>query len=182
MTDAFISQAIRFAEIAHGRQVRKWTGEPYTNHTKEVAKILVDSGTYLPNTVIAAAHLHDVIEDTPVTKLDIELFFGPVVAQLVWEVTDQSRPSDGLRPERKKIDREHVARASREGKNIKLADLISNTSSIVERAEIPFVIMYLSEKEALLHALKDADPKLLEMAWESLRAAKKRLWERKQAA
>ncbi|RXM22001.1 bifunctional (p)ppGpp synthetase/guanosine-3',5'-bis(diphosphate) 3'-pyrophosphohydrolase, partial [Citrobacter sp. AAK_AS5] len=76
--------------------------------------------------MIAAAWLHDIVEDTPASFLDLEKEFGPRVAELVGELTDVSRPSDGNRATRKSIDRAHLAGASARGKTVKLADLLDN--------------------------------------------------------
>src|SRR5688572_2066454 len=95
------SRARGFAERAHAAigQRRKYTGEPYIVHPIAVAE-LVRSVPHTPE-MIAAALLHDVVEDTPVTLAQIEAEFGPVVADLVDWLTDVSRPADGKRQVRK---------------------------------------------------------------------------------
>jgi (p)ppGpp synthase/HD superfamily hydrolase len=139
-----------FARTAHAQQVRKYTGEPYFNHLEEVANILYTHG--FRDEVIAAAYLHDVIEDTPVSREMVEEYFGPAVAQLVWEVTDRSKPSDGVRKVRKEIDRMWLSKASPAAQSIKLADLISNNKDIVA-GDKNFARVYLREKAALLEVL-----------------------------
>ena len=81
--------------------------------------------------VQAAALLHDVVEDTPVSIKDIEDVFGPRVAALVGDLTDVSKPEDGNRAT-KGADRQHTAKASPDAKTVKLADLISNGKSIIK--------------------------------------------------
>ena len=81
-------------------------------------------------TAPAAAWLHDTVEDTPVTFQDIEKEFGAGVAQLVLDLTDVSKASDGNRAVRKAIDRGHLAQAMPRAKTIKLADLIDNCRDI----------------------------------------------------
>ncbi len=145
-----IQRAAIFAHNAHHGQVRKYSGLPYIIHPAQVAATvaLVTDNQYL----IAAAWLHDVVEDTEVTHADIDFEFGYTVGQFVWEVTDVSRPKDGNRAARKAVDRDHLSRASHEGQTLKLADLICNTRSIV--AEDPnFAVVYLAEKRALLKVL-----------------------------
>lgn len=68
--------AMRVATAAHEGigQVRKYTGEPYINHPAAVAE-LVSSVPHTPE-MLAAAWLHDTVEDTPITLLDIELNFA----------------------------------------------------------------------------------------------------------
>lgn len=151
--------AYEFAKIAHAAvgQVRKYTGEPYIIHPCEVA-YLVRSVPHNSG-MVAAAYLHDVLEDTKITFDFVAEEFGPDVAALVFWLTDQSKPSDGNRAARKKIDREHIAIAPPEAKTVKLADLISNTSSIVEH-DIGFAKTYLAEKKLLLEVLTDGDPTL----------------------
>ncbi len=81
---AFVEKAYHFAEEAHSEQYRK-SGEPYILHPIQVAGILVDIGMD-PDT-IAAAFLHDVVEDTNVLLEEIEKEFNPEVAMLVDGVT-----------------------------------------------------------------------------------------------
>jgi len=154
-------RARAFAESAHAGQVRKYTGEPYITHPAAVVE-LVRSVPHTPH-MIAAAWLHDVVEDTPITLSIIEAAFGSKVSVLVEQLTDVSRPEDGNRKTRKAIDREHTARASPEAKTIKLADLIDNTRPIVER-DPEFARVYLEEKRLLLEALTEGDPVLYAMA------------------
>ena len=118
--------------IAHRR---KYTDEPYHVHPERVAKLvaMVTSDAE----VIAAAWLHDVLEDVspknPNFNEDaIRQLLGDRVLQLVLEVTDVSKPENGNRAKRKAIDREHLAKASEDGKTIKLADLIDNIIDISE--------------------------------------------------
>ena len=76
-----IFQAYQFAEKAHRGQIRR-TGEHYIFHPIAVAKI-VASEIGLDATSIAAALLHDVVEDTEYTLIDIEQIFGETVARIV---------------------------------------------------------------------------------------------------
>ena len=156
-----IERAERFCKIAHGEQVRKYNGEPYWTHPFAVANILRTVTS--DENVLAAALLHDTVEDTQATILDIKFFFGDTVAQLVAEVTDVSTLTDGNRKTRKDKDREHIKTASYLGKTIKLADLIHNTISITQ-CDPNFAKVYMKEKQDLLEILKDGDPTLLKKA------------------
>lgn len=156
-----LSSAISFATMAHKGQVRKYTNEPYIVHPLEVVDI-IKSVDHTEEMLIAAV-LHDVVEDTPFTSEDIHGRFGPVVGKLVDELTDISKPSDGNRAVRKAKDRDHLAKASRAAQTIKVADLISNTTSIVEH-DPKFAKVYLKEKADLLDVLVLADKKLLKKA------------------
>jgi (p)ppGpp synthase/HD superfamily hydrolase len=157
------ARAAEFAAAAHARvgQLRKYTGTPYIEHPRAVAD-LVRGVAHTPE-MLAAAWLHDTIEDTGATHEELYYAFGPVVARLVTELTDVSKPSDGNRKARKALDREHLAIASPPAKTIKLADLIDNTRSIVAN-DPKFARVYLEEKRLLLPFLKSGDPGLWAIA------------------
>ena len=162
-----IEKAKLFAKDAHESigQTRKYTGEPYFVHPYEVARIVMDSGG--DEAMICAAYLHDVVEDTPVTLKIIESEFGPDVASLVEMLTDISTPADGNRAARKAIDLAHTEQASPRAKTIKLADLISNTKSIVQH-DPEFAKTYLSEKAKLMCVLTEGDAELWMIALQQI--------------
>lgn len=163
MKRTLLQRAEDFATCAHVAkgQVRKYTNEPYWMHCKEVAFLVEAVGG--DEEMIAAAWLHDTVEDTDTTFQNIHDSFGARVTMLVSDVTDISRPEDGNRATRKAIDREHIALASPEGKTIKLADLISNASTI-NRHDPNFAVVYMREKRELLPFLAEGNPILLRMA------------------
>lgn len=161
-----VQKAREFAANAHYEQKRKYTGEPYINHPAEVVSILKTVGA--SDNMIAAAWLHDVVEDCCVAIVTIARLFGEEVAGLVSDLSDISLPVDGSRASRKEIDRQHTAKASPDAKTIKLADLISNTSSIVEH-DPHFVRVYLHEKARLLEVLKEGNPTLWKMAHDNIK-------------
>jgi (p)ppGpp synthase/HD superfamily hydrolase len=154
-----------FAERAHAavEQVRKYTGEPYIVHPAEVAEI-VRGVPHTPE-MLAAAWLHDAVEDTGVTLDEVKREFGDETAALVEMLTDVSRPEDGNRAARKAIDRAHSASASPAAKTVKLADLISNSGTIVAYGK-GFAKVYIVEKAALLEVLRDGDAQLWQRAYE----------------
>lgn len=137
--------------------MRKYTGEPYIVHPDEVAGIVASVTD--DQAMIAAAYLHDVVEDTAVSLDRVRELFGDDVAGLVEMLTDVSKPEDGNRKARKAIDRNHTASASPRAKTIKLADLISNTASIVTH-DAEFAKVYLAEKRLLLDVLREGDATL----------------------
>lgn len=155
--------AKQFSTGAHARvnQRRKYTDDPYINHPAAVVELVRS----VPHTevMLAAAWLHDTVEDTDVTLDQVRDLFGEEVAQLVEMLTDVSKPEDGNREARKTLDRAHTSHTSPEAKTIKLADLIDNTRSIVER-DPNFAVTYMMEKVLLLQVLRDGDPTLLDMA------------------
>src|ERR1035441_9671620 len=82
-----------FAMCAHRNQRRKYEDAPYVVHCDRVARIVAEYADD-PN-VIAAAFMHDVLEDTDVTAEEMRRVFGDGIPDLVLEVTDVSRPGDG---------------------------------------------------------------------------------------
>jgi (p)ppGpp synthase/HD superfamily hydrolase len=160
-----LDEVLKFATMAHGDQKRKYTGEPYIVHPIAVSEIVKT----VPHTdeMIAAALLHDVVEDTPFTIDDINDRFGNEVAELVSWLTDVSRPEDGNRKTRKSLDREHIVEAPAEAQTIKLADLIHNTKSI-EQHDPGFWKVYKQEKIALLDVLTKGDRSLMHIAQQQI--------------
>ena len=156
-----IEKAEQFAVQAHGPQKRKYTGEPYIVHPIEVSQIV----RTVPHTnaMVAAAILHDVIEDTEATYDDVVVNFGVVIADLVNELTDVSKPEDGNRAVRKALDRAHLAKASADAQTIKLADVISNSKDIKEN-DPSFAKVYIPEMKALLEVLDKGDSELMKQA------------------
>jgi len=163
VSDDIEARALAFAKAAHASidQRRKYTGEPYIVHPMAVAEI-VRSVPHTPE-MVAAAYLHDVVEDTPVTIDEVTAEFGPVVGELVDWLTDVSRPGDGNRRVRKELDRCHLAKAPPQAKTIKLADLIDNSLTISAR-DPDFWRVYRQEKLALLEVLGEGDPALWKRA------------------
>ena len=83
-----MTKAFEVARLAHSQQTRK-SGEGYINHPIAVAKIVADIG--LDETTVAAALLHDAVEDTEITVADVEREFGSEVAAIVDGVTKLER-------------------------------------------------------------------------------------------
>ncbi len=109
---------------AHEGQLRR-TGEPYVTHPIAVAAITADLG--LDETTIAAALLHDTIEDTATTAEEILEAFGETIAGVVLEVTDDKKLS---KVERKQLQVAHAPHLSPGAKLVKLADKICNLRDI----------------------------------------------------
>lgn len=164
-------EAELFAFSAHRAigQKRKYTGECYTIHLKEVTNILksinADSET------IAIGWLHDVVEDTDISADDIHAYFGSVIADGVYYCTEVSRQSDGNRATRKSIDAEHFAKGDYRSQTVKVADIISNVSSIVDH-DLEFAKVYVFEKEKQLSLLTKANQELRDRALSLIKTAK----------
>ena len=160
-----LEKAKLFSKIAHEAigQKRKYTGEPYFNHPLRVMKLVA---SVLPDDEDAqiVALLHDVVEDTDVTLAFIRDEFGPKVERGVFALTDTPTVEGGPnRKERKKMDRQRLAKAEAWVQTVKVADLIDNTSSIVEN-DPKFAKVYLEEKRLLLDVLAEAEESLKENA------------------
>ena len=163
-----VERARVFATAAHAAvgQVRKYTFEPNIVHPAEVAMIVAEAGG--SEAMVAAAWLHDTVEDTGVTNEVIRAEFGAEVAELVGWLTDVSRPEHGNRAHRKALDRAHSAMAPAEAQTVKLADLIANTRSIVEH-DVAFAKTYLEEKRLLLEVMTKGDATLMAEARKYIR-------------
>jgi GTP diphosphokinase / guanosine-3',5'-bis(diphosphate) 3'-diphosphatase len=120
--------AVRFAAEKHRNQRRKDVdASPYINHPIDVAETLARVGDVSDGDVLRAAILHDTIEDTKTTTQELADNFGPVVAALVEEVSDdKTLPKDA----RKRLQIEHAAALSLSAKLIKLGDKICNVRDI----------------------------------------------------
>ncbi len=169
-----IARARRFATEAHQRidQRRKYTQQPYQVHLKAVAQLVAEV-TDDPET-IAAAWLHDTVEDTPATFGDLERELGAGVSRLVAELTDVSKTSDGNRATRKTIDLLHTADASPRAKTVKLADLVDNCRDIC-RHDPASARVYLGEAAVLLEVLDEGNPGLYRRAQRAIADCARRL-------
>lgn len=161
-------KARMFADAAHSAigQVRKYTGLKYITHCEEMVSLLLEVGCR-DTSMLAAALLHDVVEDTQITIEHIREVFGDDIAELVDGLTDVSKPEDGNRAFRKNLDLQHTAKQSARCKTIKLADLISNSRSIIEH-DPKFAKVYLPEKMALMEVLHGGNTILYAKAKELL--------------
>ena len=120
--------AVAFAAYKHQRQRRKDAeASPYINHPIALARVLSVEGGVSDTTLLAAAVLHDTLEDTETTFEELKERFGAAVAAVVLEVTDdKSLP----KKERKRLQIQHAARISRRAKLVKLADKICNVRDV----------------------------------------------------
>lgn len=120
--------AATFAAERHRDQRRKGKdASPYINHPLALAGLLASCGERDP-TVLMAALLHDTVEDTATTFAELEQAFGPEVAGIVREVTDDKALP---KAERKRLQIEHAAQLSRHAMLVKLADKICNLRDIL---------------------------------------------------
>jgi guanosine-3',5'-bis(diphosphate) 3'-pyrophosphohydrolase len=126
--ETLVRRAYFFAEAAHRGQRRK-DDRAFIAHPVHVARLLAAHG--YGEEVVAAALLHDVVEDTPVTLDEIREHFGPEVARLVACVTEDPALPVG---ERKLAYREGLRRSPQAARAICAADKVCNASDLREAA------------------------------------------------
>src|SRR3982750_482468 len=118
-----VLQAAAFAAEKHRNQRRKdEEASPYINHPIQLAYILVQADIEDPK-ILAAALLHDPIEDTDTTLDEREIVFGHEIAHIVAECSDDKKLT---KLERKQAQIDHAAKLSRAARLVKLADKIAN--------------------------------------------------------
>ena len=160
-----IIRAIEFAARKHRMQRRKDAdASPYINHPIALMHALcIDAGVTDP-TILVAAALHDTIEDTETTGMELEAEFGSVIASLVAEMTDdKSLPKDV----RKRLQIEHAPHMSKEGALVKLADKICNLRDVAASPPEGWSLErrqdYFEWAKAVVDGLPRVNEKLLEL-------------------
>ena len=126
--EALLFSALAFAADKHRNQRRKDAeASPYINHPIALARVLTDAGGVTDPVVLAAAVLHDTIEDTQTTIEELRDHFGDEITAVVQEVTDDKALG---KAERKRLQVEHAPRLSNRAKLVKLADKICNVRDV----------------------------------------------------
>lgn len=161
-----------FADNAHGNQVRKYTGERYIQHPLRVMELVKE---FHPETeVLAAALLHDVLEDTPATAEEMQTALLRVMPteqaektlQLVIDLTDifikKTYPRLNRRT-RKDKEATRLAGINPEAQSVKYADIIDNVTDIM-REDADFANVYVREAKKMLLEMKAGHPSLREKA------------------
>jgi (p)ppGpp synthase/HD superfamily hydrolase len=155
-------QALRFASDKHRDQRRKDASRsPYINHPIAVADILYRTGGVRDINTLAAALLHDTIEDTDTTPEEIRTRFGQEVLDLVLEVTDdKSLP----KARRKELQVENAPHKSTRARQIKIADKISNLTDIIYTPPADWsaqrIREYVDWSERVVNGLRGPNPEL----------------------
>ena len=121
-------KALAFAALKHRDQRRKnEAASPYINHPIALANVLWHEGVVRDAAVLAAALLHDTIEDTDTKPEELRREFGDAIGDIVLEVTDdKSLP----KAERKRLQVEHAGHISQAAQLVKLADKICNVRDV----------------------------------------------------
>jgi GTP diphosphokinase / guanosine-3',5'-bis(diphosphate) 3'-diphosphatase len=159
---AKLLKAIAFAAHKHRHQRRKDAeASPYINHPIAVATVLADEGNVFDEATLVAAALHDTVEDTQTTFVELEKHFGTEVASLVRELTD-----DKLLPkaDRKRLQIEHAPHSSLRAKQLKIADKICNVRDITTSPPTDWPLQrrrdYLTWSEQVIAGCRGVNTKL----------------------
>lgn len=128
---SLVLRAASFAALKHRDQRRKdQQATPYINHPLALAQVLSEEGGVNDPEILAAALLHDTIEDTQTTLQELRGEFGERIAALVTEVSDTKFLK---KRSRKKLQVAKARRASRAAQQIKIADKLCNLRDMVAR-------------------------------------------------
>lgn len=128
-----VERAMRIAAKAHRHHHRKGSDLPYITHPAHAALILLRAGID-DDEILAAALLHDVVEDTEHTLEMLAADFPPKVVQLVAAMTERKHDHDGRKrswQERKEEHLRHIAAEPWEARAIVLADKLHNLGSML---------------------------------------------------
>lgn len=158
-----------FADRSHGEQMRRYTGERYIRHPERVMKICREYTDLLP--VLAAALLHDVLEDTMVNEDDLLQYLQEVMKQedaretlaIVVELTDVFTKKNYPRLNRRKRrarEAERLSAVSFEAQTVKYADTLDNAIDIAEHDPLDFAPVFLRECQGLLKKMHKGNPEL----------------------
>lgn len=178
-----MEKIIAFADNAHDGQMRKYTSERYIVHPVRVMEICRDYTQDMA--ALAAAVLHDVLEDTPVTSAELFEFLNTVMDGAtatktlcyVKELTDVYTNEAYLhwnRKKRKAMEAERIAHTSAMGQTIKYADILDNSREIAEY-DPNFGPRFLRECRELLHKADKGNAVLRQKAQSVIDAGLKKL-------
>ncbi len=159
--------AMLYAHKVHDGQVRRYTGENHFVHLAQTVALVSSATIYnsFRDQILATAWLHDSCEDQDVTYPFLEHNFGHIVAEGVALLTDAE---EGNRAERKEKSRQRLAAAPADIQTIKVADIISNSMSIMLH-DPKFAVTWVPESIAMVEALKQADDTLRQLAFKILK-------------
>lgn len=161
-------KVLLFASEKHSFQRRKnEDASPYINHPIKVAEMLWSTGEVRDLDVISGALLHDTLEDTSTSYEELSDKFGKIIADYVLEVSDDKKLS---KQERKQQQIEKAPYISKEAKQIKIADKISNISDLVSDPPVNWPlsrkIAYLDWANEVMKGLKGTNEKLEKMYYQ----------------
>lgn len=175
-TESVLEKIIEFADQAHGEQMRKYSDERYIVHPVRVMKICRNYTEDLP--LLAAAILHDVLEDTSTGEAEILEFLSKHMSksevrktlQLVVELTDvytkENYPHLN-RNQRKALETKRLGKTSAPAQTIKYADIMDNTIEITA-SDPGFAPKYLKECKSILSVATKGNPELRQKTWDGI--------------
>jgi len=152
----------------HGEQKRKYGGEPYVTHTIRVAETVKKHGG--DDNMVYAALLHDVLEDTETTEVELFSMLSNIIGhnaavdtvRMVKELTDvftNEKYPDINRGGRKEMESIRLGRISKRSQTIKYADLLDNSDDILKN-DPKFAEVYLKEKRMILDQMDQGNKTL----------------------
>jgi (p)ppGpp synthase/HD superfamily hydrolase len=163
-----LKQIEQYADKAHGQQTRKYSPERYIVHPVRVMETCREYTEDI--SVLSAALLHDVLEDTDITKQTLDDFLHSVLnaedasrtLQLVEELTDVYIKKDFPRLNRRKRkikEAKRIENISRDAQTIKYADIIDNCPEVTEK-DPQFATKFSRECRLLLKRMKKGNKEL----------------------
>ena len=157
-----VLKAVHFATWKHRDQKRKDAkASPYINHPVALAMLLWTEGGVRDATVIASALLHDTLEDTETSPVELKGAFGAQIAAIVEEVTDVKWLA---RTSRKRLQVARAGRSSLRAKQVKLADKICNLRDILASPPKGWSLErkreYFDWAKSVVDQLRGANPRL----------------------
>lgn len=181
--DDILSRVKEYADAAHGQQLRKYTTDRYIVHPVRVMELLQQYTQDI--TLLCAALLHDVLEDTPVKKDDMHTFLCSImneaqadnIVKLVVELTDiytHTNYPKWNRHKRKQMETERLAKTSAGAHTVKYADIIDNAIEITEKDK-GFAKKFLEEAKTILVKCDKGNPQLKRLAMQTLQTCAAKL-------
>lgn len=191
--EEILNAIISFTDNAHGSQMRKYTPERYIVHPTRVMRMLQPYTN--DRTILAAAIMHDVLEDTPVTASEISNFLKTLLppnevertVKLVQELTDEyvkEAYPQWNRRKRKEKEVERLAGTCPDAQTVKYADIIDNCVEIV-KYDNGFAPKFLSECKLILQKMNKGNNELYQKAVKAIEDGfdhmknKKNRWQQK---
>jgi guanosine-3',5'-bis(diphosphate) 3'-pyrophosphohydrolase len=164
-------RAAAFAARKHQHQRRKDAeASPYINHPLDVAALLAEEGGVTDPLTLMAAVLHDTLEDTETTPEELTATFGPVVRDLVQEVTDDKHLPKAERKTRQAMAGSHL---SDRAKLIRMADKIANIQDVAHHPPVHWDLKrrrdYLEWTAEVVAGCRGVNPRLEAAYDEALR-------------
>lgn len=170
--DAILEKVKVFADQAHGDQRRKYSNERYIFHP---LRVMENCRNYTDDmAVLAAALLHDVLEDTKVTREEMNNFLREIMPEvmavrtldLVVELTDvyTKKNYPGLNRRTRKVrEADRLAKISGDAQTIKYADIIDNVTNIFVN-DPDFAVVFIQEGRFALRKMEKGDEELFDKA------------------